>query len=501
MKCKAVSLILLWIMAWALPGQAQTTARVALVIGNSDYQQRPLKNPVNDAKSISEVLRGLHFDVIEVQNSTRSELENALALFGEKAEQAKIAVAYYAGHGIQVEGENYLIPVNVSLKKRRDLRKLLPLDDLLYEAKQARQLGLVILDACRDNPFADQLAGSLGRSMVGRGLARVERTASNVLVAFATKDNQIAEDGSGVHSPYANALIEHLPQKGVEIRHLFGRVRDKVMQHTDSRQQPFTYGTLGADLIYLAGEKLINKEKLYWENTRRCGKPACYKAYLALYPQGSYIVNAQEWLSQTEIEVASIEPDAEMVVAPPQAVSQPMEEAPSQLLAGVYINNNDGTVTDTRTGLQWLRCSEGQIWELDACKGRAQAYMFSEAFQHAKNMRRKKKSGASGWRLPRKDELLSLVYCSSGLPQNWNRSGDGCQGSFSSPAIHQTTFPNTDDSKFYWTSTDSKSAKGSPRMVNFYNGKLEVGYLHAQRFVRLVRKMRENQTTFANEKR
>ena len=216
---------------------AVAESRVALVIGNNLYEQKPLKNPVNDARSLSKVLRGMNFKVFEATNTNRFKLEEVLAQFGEAAEKSEIALAYYAGHGIQVDGQNYLIPTDVSLKKTpRPEKKLLNLDDLVYEAKQASKLGLVILDACRDNPFADQLTGSLGRSLVGRGLARIERTASNVLVAFATKDNQIAEDGTGLHSPYAEALIRNLPQAGLEVRHLFGQVRDQVMNNTNNRQ-------------------------------------------------------------------------------------------------------------------------------------------------------------------------------------------------------------------------------------------------------------------------
>ncbi len=162
-------------------------SRIALVIGNNNYDQRPLDNPVNDARALSKVLRNLDFNVLEATNTNRNELEDVLSQFGEAAEKADIALAYYAGHGIQVDGKNYLIPIDVSLKKRRDLRKLLNLDDLVYEAQQADNLGLVIVDACRDNPFADQLAGTLGRSLVGRGLARVESAANNVMIAFATK--------------------------------------------------------------------------------------------------------------------------------------------------------------------------------------------------------------------------------------------------------------------------------------------------------------------------
>lgn len=464
-------------------------SRVALVIGNSTYEQRPLKNPVNDAKALSKVLQDMDFEVFQATDASRFQLEDALAQFGEAAEQSEIALAYYAGHGIQVEGQNYLIPTDVILKKRRDLKKLLNLEDLVYEVKQASKLGLVILDACRDNPFTDQLAGSLGRSMVGRGLARVESTASNVLVAFATKDNQVAEDGAGLHSPYAEALIKTLPQTDVEVRHLFGQVRDQVMDITNNRQQPFTYGTLGADLIYLAGKKTSDGEKAYWENTQQCNNPACYEAYLTLFPKGYYVSVAKKWLSEVEIKVAKAKPMPETARVSAEPV-KPSETKPVvQRIAGVYIDNQDGSVTDTRTGLQWMRCSIGQSWRNNFCDGRAQSFTLDMAKRYARKDRTNSEPGDRNWRLPSKKELLSLVYCSSGSPMLWNDTGKGCKENYRSPTVNILAFPNTDDSKPYWADYDfGKSNRRSLHTVNFYKGLLGKSYKHSERFVRLVRR-------------
>jgi len=229
----------------------QAAEKVALVIGNNNYSQAPLKNPINDAKAIGKVLAHIGFDVVSAYNVNRSGMEDALERFGTKAEHAKIALVYYAGHAIQVDGINYLIPANTPVRKRRDLRKLINLNELVIEAQQAKGLGLVMLDACRENPFAQRLRESMGRSVGGRGLARVEDTPDNILIGFATKENAIAADGNGEHSPYAQALLEYLPRKNLEVRFLFGNVNDAVKKATKRRQKPFTYGSLGGKQWFL----------------------------------------------------------------------------------------------------------------------------------------------------------------------------------------------------------------------------------------------------------
>jgi len=179
-------------------------------------------------------------------------MDDALDRFSQEVESAKIALIYYAGHALQVNGVNYLVPANTPVKKRRDLHKLIKLDDLVEEAQQARGLGIVMLDACRDNPFSQNLKQSLGRSVGGRGLARIEDTPANILIGFATKENTIAADGKGSHSPYAQALLDYLPRKNLEVRLLFGKVRDAVKRLTKQQQKPYIYGSLGGNEWYLS---------------------------------------------------------------------------------------------------------------------------------------------------------------------------------------------------------------------------------------------------------
>ena len=261
MNQRLVVILLLWLSVMMPLWAAE---RVALVIGNSAYQHTPrLNNPGNDAADMSALLREIGFAVTSVYDASRDDFEDALIAFGRRAERAEIALVFFAGHGIQVGGRNYLVPVEAALDDERDLRRLIALDDVLYEVGQAQHLGVAIIDACRDNPLARQLARSVGpqrSAVIGRGLSRVERPPSDVLVAFATEADATAADGSGRNSPYTAALKQHLATPELEVRLLFGQVRDSVMQATGNRQRPYTYGSLGGQPIYLAGGSVCMDE-------------------------------------------------------------------------------------------------------------------------------------------------------------------------------------------------------------------------------------------------
>jgi len=240
-----------------LSGFVQAAERLALVIGNSAYKTTPaLPNPRNDAADMAELLRRLGFSVRHKSDLARDAFEDALAEFGRSAKTAELALIFYAGHGIQVGGENYLLPIDAQLDDERDLRKLITLDDVLYEASQAHKLGIVIIDACRDNPLAKQLSQGLGSqrsASMGRGLSPVQSAPTDVLVAFATEADATAADGLGRNSPYTAALKQHLATPELELRLMFGKVRDSVMAATNQQQRPYTYGSLGGEAFYLAG--------------------------------------------------------------------------------------------------------------------------------------------------------------------------------------------------------------------------------------------------------
>lgn len=241
----------LMLTAAALPAHA--TTRVALVIGNSTYKHvENLKNPSNDALAVAAALRRMGFEAVELKRDlSKSDVDRALADFSGKAERADIALVYYAGHGIEVAGRNYLVPVDARLRRARHVGfEAIELAKVMQALEGAAKLRLVILDACRDNPFRERMVRAGTTRSIGRGFARVSPGA-DTLVAFAAKEGTTADDGTGRHSPFTAALLKHLETPGVEIRLLFGKIRDSVLAVTNQRQEPFTYGSLSGDALYL----------------------------------------------------------------------------------------------------------------------------------------------------------------------------------------------------------------------------------------------------------
>jgi tetratricopeptide (TPR) repeat protein len=226
--------------------------RVALVIGNSKYKAvDPLGNPARDAKLVADALSRAGFaNVRTLIDGTRADMAAALKKFSADAANADWAVIYYAGHGIEYDGNNFLVPVDVKYIEDADIPKeSVPLDAVLNAVSPASKLRLVMLDACRENPFASALHGDAENSNVGKGLARIEPE-SGTLVAFATKHGHVATDGDGQDSPFATAITKRMLMPGIEINRLFRLVHDDVFASTNKEQEPFTYGQLPAQDFY-----------------------------------------------------------------------------------------------------------------------------------------------------------------------------------------------------------------------------------------------------------
>jgi Caspase domain len=219
-------------------------------MGNGDYRVGPLQNPINDAAAVAEVFeKKLGFDKVNLRTNLSADgFRVALLEFARDSAGADIGVVYFAGHGTEVGGRNFLIPVDAALARAGDLDlEAIALDTVLGQLSGVTRLKLVILDACRNNPFP--LSGA--RRSVGRGLARVEPE-GNTLVAYASKDGTTADDGVGrPHSPFTEALLKYVATPGLEIRQLFGYVRDEVAAKTAYQQQPYLYGSLGGPGFFL----------------------------------------------------------------------------------------------------------------------------------------------------------------------------------------------------------------------------------------------------------
>ena len=233
-------------------GHGLAQSRVALVIGNSAYQNvSALRNPVNDANDVSASLGRLGFQVSRVTNGTFDDMRRALRDFAQKAQGSEIAVVFFSGHGMEIAGENWLIPTDAQLKTELTAdQEAVALKSLMSIVGASSRLGLIILDACRNNPFAARMQRGARTRAVERGLKAAEPTGS-VLVAFAAREGTTADDGTGRNSPFTAALLGNVERPGLEVNYLFRTIREAVLQSTDHQQEPVVYGSLPSAEIYL----------------------------------------------------------------------------------------------------------------------------------------------------------------------------------------------------------------------------------------------------------
>jgi hypothetical protein len=304
---------------WLFSEPALADKRVALVMGNSAYQNvAQLGNPANDASAITETLKNAGFDVQSRRDLKTSEMRRALRDFSDKVGDADVAVVYYAGHGIEVDGANYLVPVDAVLERDIDIYdEAFALDRILVTIEAAKQLRLVILDACRDNPFAKTMKRTFGSRAVGRGLAKVEPASPNTLIAFASKAGSTASDGDSKNSPFTAALVKYIAKPGLDLRKAFGFVRDDVLKNTRNRQEPYVYGSLGGDDVPLVPAQPAvaasvsvpnpNSEvRRDYELALQLGTREGWTAFLAQFPEGFYANLAKGQLSKIASEEARV---------------------------------------------------------------------------------------------------------------------------------------------------------------------------------------------------
>jgi uncharacterized caspase-like protein len=313
LKCSrfflAAALLLACQPAWA-------AKRVALVLGNSAYQNvARLPNPVNDGAAIAATLKDAGFDVVDSRHDLMAaETRRALRDFADRARDADIAVVYYAGHGIEVDGTNYLIPVDARLERDTDVYdEAFSLDRVLLAIEPAKRLRLVILDACRDNPFAKIMKRTVASRAIGQGLAKVEPAGSNTLIAYAAKAGSTAADGDSKNSPFTSALVKHITTPGLDVRKAFGFVRDDVLKNTSNRQEPYVYGSLGGDDVALVPARAAAPASSAQADTRKdyelalqIGNKDALNAFLAQYPDGFYANLARLQLAKIAAEETRI---------------------------------------------------------------------------------------------------------------------------------------------------------------------------------------------------
>jgi hypothetical protein len=285
--------------------------RVAFVVGNSAYKNvAPLPNPAVDAKSMAKLLRNVGFDVVEGSNLTRDKMTEKLLDFGKRAEGADVALFFYAGHGIAINGTNYLLPVDADLKSEMDVKlgAAINVDLTLEQTMGDAKVKLVFLDACRDNPFAAKIrTAKATRSVsVQAGLAEM-KSGEGTLIAFATGPGQTALDGeAGTNSPFTRALLANIASPGVEIQQAMTKVRAQVNEETNKNQLPWGHTDLIGE-VYLnpvaavaggpvaapntpavASGPVSEVELEFWRSVKESNKPEELNAYLTNYPNGMF---------------------------------------------------------------------------------------------------------------------------------------------------------------------------------------------------------------------
>lgn len=285
--------------------------RVALVVGNSAYQNvAPLPNPINDAKAMTAKFTQAGFNVVSAQYDLGNlQMKRALREFEDAAANADIAVVFFAGHGIEVRGINYMIPVDARLASDRDAEdEAITLDRLLQSVEGAKRFGLVILDACRDNPFLGKMKRARATAMraVSGGLSIVEPMSRNMLIAYAAKAGAFAEDGIGEHSPFTAALLNHLFVPGLDVRLAFGRVRDEVLKDTRQRQEPFVSGSLGGahlSIVAPPAQPVLatvdpSGQRNDYALVEKIGTHRAWEIFLTQHPSGFYAELARQQIAK-----------------------------------------------------------------------------------------------------------------------------------------------------------------------------------------------------------
>ncbi len=279
--------------------EAMALRRVALIIGNSHYEHAgALANTLNDARAVAALLRRAKFDVVEERDDIGVvAMKRAVRDFTATSSNADVAVIYYSGHGIEAAGVNYLIPTDARLANAYDVEdETLPLDRLVSATSSAKSLSLIILDACRENPFLRAGDGApITRSIAGH-LIGEQATTPNTLIAYAAKGGSLSYDGVGPNSPFTSALVKYLTEPGVDIRIALGRVRDDVLVATGNRQEPFVYGSLGGQTVSLAPAAAPVSDPLAatavdYAMAERVGSSEAWRAFIQAHSEGGFYVD------------------------------------------------------------------------------------------------------------------------------------------------------------------------------------------------------------------
>lgn len=277
----------------------QSTQKLALVIGNADYKSAPLKNPVNDARAMATKLKQLGFDVIEFENLRQRDIGKALREFRTRLKPGAVALFFYAGHGLQMRGVNYLPAVDADIEGEDDI-PLQSLDvnrvfDVMAEAQT--RLNLVFLDACRNNPYTRSFRST------GGGLAKVNAP-SGTLISFATRPGSVARDGDGKNGLYTQNLLSAMDIPNLPIEEVIKRVVSNVKKASNGMQEPWIEGSIEGDFYFRGGAQTPEAiEQTFWTTIKDSSVIADFDTYLTRYPKGMFVKQAQD--AKVRLEAAA----------------------------------------------------------------------------------------------------------------------------------------------------------------------------------------------------
>ena len=357
---------------------AATEQRTALVIGNGGYSSSPLKNPVNDAIDIAANLQKLGFAVTLKKNASHQQMEDAILEFGEQLKKGGVGLFFYAGHGVQIAGRNYLLPIGVKVNKEADVKfQAVDAEMVLAEMNNAgNDLNILILDACRDNPFIRKFRST------SRGLAIISEAPKGTLITYSTSPGNVAEDGNDRNSPYTEALIRHMNSPGLPIEEVFKRVRRDISKKTKGQQVPWEMSSLEGQFYFSPASPVETSPPIQQ----------------ALYKKDTDTVNA--FKKKKDLIIRS-EPKTDLAEGELSSFILRYDIYDSKYnkfgnFKNVFSDKGDGTIIDNTTGLMWQK------------GGSTYTYEWPQINTYLRDLNNKQFAGDSDWRLPTIEELLTL---------------------------------------------------------------------------------------------
>jgi hypothetical protein len=472
--------LVLFILALIYPSAllAATERRIALVIGNSAYSSGPLKNPVNDAAAMATQLQKFGFTVILKKNANLRGMEDALTEFGDRLKRGGVGLFFYAGHGLQVGGANYLVPIGARISREADIKyETLDAGKILDEMATANNgLNIVIFDACRDNPYSRSFRNA------SRGLAIVSNAPVGTFISYSTSPGNVASDGDGRNSPYTQALLWYMKEPGLTIEQVFKGARAKLGKDTGGKQIPWELSSLQGEFYFVPGSgrtatDITPPGKIVFDKTESAADPLDDET-MKLEDEDRKLEKEKALLEKKKVledKRQKIEEEKATLEAK-KTTTLAMSKRPTVSIAkeikrdGRFIAYDDGTVLDTKTKLMW------------AARDNGSNINWANAKSYCENYRG---GGYSDWRMPTPDELAGLYDASKTRQSECRGTFGGTWDIHLTELIHLTCLvPWTsemrgskvalfrfDTGDLYWTHSFSDRTPTNPRALPVRSGK------------------------------